>query len=129
MHKIKIGDAVYEAIVRHGSEMLSLEFRDMKIEDVAAMLDEEYAKEIRVLKADGTTDAIYKNHALFRVTSERLDGTTRVVAMLNTQKIEQTQAEQMMEQIELAKKEISDLRRENDMLIGCMLEMSEAVYA
>lgn len=121
MQKIKIGDTVHEAVVRHNSELLSLEFKGVKIEEVAAMLHEECAPEIRVLKADGTTDAIYRNHALFRVTSERMDGVTRVVAVLNVQKVEQTQAEMMMEQI-------SNLRAENEMLIGCVLEMSEVVY-
>lgn len=122
MTKIKIGDAIYEAEVKHTRGTLALKFEKAQIDEIAAILNENAAPEIRVLKKDGTTQAIYRNHALTRVYTETMGGVHIVHADLQTEEIEQTQADALREQI-------AALTAENEMLTACVLEMSEIVYA
>ena len=122
MGKILVKDTVYDAKVAYGGKTLSLTFEKMFIEDVAALLSENTAPEIREMNADGTTKAIYKNHALTRLTAETVGGKLLVTAVMQTSEIEQGTAEALSEQI-------TALRAENAMLTECVLEMSTLVYA
>lgn len=122
MDKILVKDTLYSAKVAHGGKTLSLTFEKMYIEDVAALLSENAAPEIRVMNADGTTKAIYKNHALVRLNTETVGGKLLVTAVMQTSEIEQGTAEELIEQI-------TALRAENEMLTECVLEMSAVVYA
>lgn len=122
MSKILVKDTIYEAKVAYGGKTLSLTFEKMFIEDVAALLSENAAPEIRELNADGTTKAIYKNHALTRLTAEVIGGKSLVTAVMQTSEIELGTAEELLEQITV-------LRTENAMLTECVLEMSALVYA
>lgn len=122
MANIRIKDATYTADVAHAGKTLSLEFEKARIDEIAALLSEENAPEITVLDKSGRTQAIYRNHALTRVWTETIGGVTRVCAVMQTEEIEQTQADAMREQIEV-------LTAENEILTECVLEMSAIVYA
>lgn len=129
MSKIKIGEKIYEAKLKHSGGTLGLCFEKARIEEIAAMLTETSAPEIRELKKDGTTKAIYKNHALTRVYSETIGGVYRVNAVMQTEVIEQKEAEALREQLTAANERIDAMQEESAMLTACLLEMSETVYA
>lgn len=129
MAKIRIGDTIYEAKLTHAGRTLGLCFTGMRLDEVAALLSEERAPEIRELGADGATKAIYRNHALTRVYAETVGGEQRVSAALLTEIIEQKEAEALREQLEAANAKIAALGEENAMLTECVLEMSQTVYA
>lgn len=122
MAKIRFGDAVYMASVKHSGKTLALTFETARIEEIAALLSEERAPEITVLKADGRIDAIYRNHALTSVRAETVGGIATVCAVLATEDIAKSKADEMQE-------EINALKAENELLTACVLEMSERVYA
>lgn len=122
MAKIKIGETTMEACVRHAGDTLSLTFAKARIEEIASLLTETAAPEVRELTGDGQTKAIYKNHALTRVYTETTAGVPYVHAVLRTEILEQSEAEALKEQI-------ASLQEQNEMLTACVLEMSETVYA
>lgn len=122
MAKIRIGEAAYNADVRHAGKTLSLVFDNQRIEEIATMLDENRAPEVYVLAANGTVTAIYRNHALTQLSAETIKGVMRVTAVLQTEEIDQTAADELHN-------EVNALKAENEMLTACVLEMSEIVYA
>lgn len=128
MARIKIGEMEMTASLTHAGGTLGLAFEKARIEEIAALLDEEAAPEIREIGADGATKAVYKNHALTRVYTETVGGVRRVHAVMQTTVIEQKEAEALREQLEAAKKEIEAVKEENALLTECVLEMSEVVY-
>lgn len=105
MGKIRIGEATYTAEVKHAAGTLALKFENAKIEEVAAILDEDVAPEIRVMNKDGTTKGLYRNYALTRVDMEKIGGVRIVTAVLQTETIEQTEVDKLRE-------EIAQLRRQ-----------------
>ena len=122
MAKIRIGEATYTAEVRHSGRTLAVTFDNARIEEIAALLSEEQAPQITVLRANGTIEAIYRNHALTSVKSEVSGGKTKVCAVMTTEEIAVSKADAMQE-------EINALKAENELLTACVLEMSERVYA
>lgn len=122
MEKIRIGDTVMTAGVRCAGGTLSLNFPGARIEEIAALLTQDGASQIRELTAAGTTKAIYQNHALTRVYAETIAGTTYVHAVLQTEKIEKSEAEALRE-------ELAALRGRVDALSGQSALLSEKVKA
>lgn len=115
MAKIKIGAATLNAKVSHSAKTLSLTFEKTSIDEIAALLSEDNAPEIRVLDSAGAVSAIYCNHALVSVSAETIGGVRTVCAVMQTEEMEKTQADTLTEKV--------------DMLTECVLEMSEMLYA
>lgn len=122
MARIKIDGLEMQARVAHSGDTLALTFDGARIEDIAQLLNEDDAPEIRVMNADGTTRAIFVNHALSRVSAETIGGCAKVTAVMQTSRIEQTEAQEMREAIAL-------LEEENELLTECVLELSAILYA
>lgn len=112
--KIQIGATMLTAKVSHSGKTLSLTFEKMGIDEIAALLNEDNAPEIRVLDSAGAVKAIYRNHALVKVVAETIGGVRTVCAVMQTDEMEKTQADELTEKV--------------DMLTECLLEISEMVY-
>lgn len=109
MEKVKIGGVIYDAIVRHSGNTLSLMFENVRIEDVVSLLDENSVQEIAVLTPSGSVRDIFRNHALTQVSMETIGGVMRVTAVLHAERIARTEVEELRSQVEQLKAQVQAL--------------------
>lgn len=99
MARVQIAGNELDATIMQTGDLLTLAYAsDMTLDALASMYDAAAAPEIRVLAEDGTTAALYQNHAVVRLTV--LPGSMRMVQVeMQVDPLAQSIADRLMEKI------------------------------
>ena len=107
MAKIKVNETIYEASISVQGHMMTMTMEsELTLEELTAQFDAAAAPEILVLAEDGTTEKIYKNHAVLRLVI--CPGDKRKVSVtIRAEPLAQSEADRLQEQINLQAKTIA----------------------
>ena len=107
MAKIKVNDTIYDASVSLTGGMLTMSMEsELTLEELDALFDAAAAPEIRVLAKDGTTEKIYRNHAVLKLVVCPAE-VRKVSVVIRAEPLAQSEAERLQEQIDLQAKTIA----------------------